>query len=164
MTVSVNATDITGQTALQGAVTVGYRDIVQLLIKHGANVNQCQSSVENRLGESDNVDAVSGVYLAANRRSPLEIACSQGDLEMAKLLLSSGAEDIDHKSLNSAIMADNTEVITLLLQQGIVYGQRAKKIHFFGLIVIDMSTGKGGGGGGLLRNPSDGDDRRIFWV
>ena len=130
LTVSVNATDIMGQTALQGAVTVGYRDVVQLLIKHGADVNQCQSSTENRLGESDNVDAVSGVYLAANRRSPLETACSQGDLEMAKLLLSSGAEDIDHKSLNSAIMADNTEVITLLLQQGIVHDSLLKKnIH-----------------------------------
>jgi len=33
-------------------------------------------------------------------------------------LLSNGAEDIDHKCLNSAILADNTEMIMILLQRG----------------------------------------------
>lgn len=119
LTVSVNATDIMGQTALQGAVTVGYRDVVKLLLKHGADVNLCQSNAESFQGESDSATAAASVANSLTGRcSPLEIACSQEDLEMVEILLSNGAEDVDHKILNSAIMADSTEVTTILLQQG----------------------------------------------
>ena len=54
----------------------------------------------------------------ASACSPLETSCVQGDIEMMKLLLSNGAEDVEHKCLNSAIIAENTEVIKVLLQQG----------------------------------------------
>lgn len=118
---SVNATDIMGQTALQGAVTVGYRDVVKLLLKHGADVNLCQSNAESFQGESDRATAAASVANSLTGRcSPLQIACSQEDLEMVEILLSNGAEDVDHKILNSAIMADSTEVTTILLQQGML--------------------------------------------
>ena len=115
MTISANARNIMGQTALHNAVTVGYRDVVSLLIKHGADVN-LSAGPESHHGEKETVESQD--TLGANTSSPLEIACHQGDLEMLKLLLSNGAEDIDHKCLNSAILADNTEVIMILLQQG----------------------------------------------
>jgi len=104
-----------GQTALHNAVTVGYRDVVSLLIKHGADVN-LSAGAESHHGEKDMAESQDN--LAAGASSPLEIACHQGDLEMLKLLLSNGAEDIDHRCLNSAIRADNTEVIMILLQRG----------------------------------------------
>ena len=104
-----------GQTALHNAVTVGYRDVVSLLIRHGADVN-LSASTESHQGE--NGAAESEDNLGASPSSPLEIACHQGNLEMLKLLLSNGAEDIDHKCLNSAILADNIEVIMILLQRG----------------------------------------------
>lgn len=104
-----------GHTALHNAVMVGYRDVVSLLIKHGADVNLC-AGVENTLGENDTV--VSHVNHGSDKLTPLEIACQQGDLEMLKLLLNNGAEDVDHKCLNSAILADNIEVIMILLQRG----------------------------------------------
>ena len=97
-----------GHTALHNAVMVGYRDFVSLLIKHGADVNLCAGMDCSHHGENDTT-----VPLA-----PLEIACQQRDLEMLKLLLSSGAEDANHKCLNSAILADNIEVIMILLQPG----------------------------------------------
>ena len=109
----MNATSMMGQTALHDAVTVGYREVVSLLIKHGADVN-----LAFKVDTHDHNDMIpSGVNLSSSS-SPLEIACCQGDLEMLKLLLSNGAQDIDHKCLNSAIMADNFNVITILLQQG----------------------------------------------
>ena len=115
MTISANARNLMGQTALHNAVTVGYRDVVSLLIKHGADVN-LSAGPESHHGEKDTVESQDN--LGANTWSPLEIACHQGDLEMLKLLLSNGAEDIDHKCLNSAILADNTDVIMILLQRG----------------------------------------------
>ena len=105
-----------GQTALHNAVTVGYRDVVSILIKHGADVN-LPAGAESHHGEKDMAQSQDNL-VAAGASSPLEIACHQGDLEMLKLLLSNGAEDIDHKCLNSAILADNIEVIMILLQRG----------------------------------------------
>ena len=90
---------------------VGYRDVVSLLIKHGADVN-LSAGTESHHGENPQEN------LGAGASSPLDIACHQGDLEMMRLLLSNGAEDIDHKCLSSAILADNTEVIMILLQRG----------------------------------------------
>lgn len=113
--ISANAKNIMGQTALHNAVTVGYRDVVSLLIKHGADVN-LSAGPESHHGGKDTVESPDN--LGASTSSPLEIACHQGDLEMLKLLLSHGAEDIDHKCLNSAILADNAEVIMILLQRG----------------------------------------------
>lgn len=104
---SLNATTITGQTALHDAVILGHREVVGLLIKHGADVN-IASNAEQPKDHS---------YIAS-ACSPLETSCLQGDLEMIKLLLSNGAQDVDYKCLNSAIMAERTEVITVLLQQG----------------------------------------------
>ena len=86
---------------------LGHREVVALLIKHGADVN-IASNAEQPKDHS---------YIAS-ACSPLETSCLQGDLEMIKLLLSNGAEDVEHKCLNSAIIAENTEVITVLLQQG----------------------------------------------
>lgn len=117
LTISVNAKNIMGQTALHNAVTVGYRDVVSLLIRHGADVN-LSASAESHQGENDTAESQDN--LGGSTSSPLEIACHQGDLEMLKLLLSNGAEDIDHKCLNSAILADNIEVIMILLQRGTV--------------------------------------------
>ena len=114
LSTSVNATNILGQTALHDAVTIGYREVVHLLIKHGADVNLV-SKAEMHPDHSDGVP--SKVPMGAVS-SPLETACLQGDLEMLKLLLSNGAQDVEHKCLNSAIMADNIDVITILLQQG----------------------------------------------
>ena len=104
-----------GQTALHNAVTVGYRDVVSLLIKHGADVN-LSTGMESHHGENNTTESQEN--LGAGTSSPLQIACHQGDLEMLKLLLSNGAEDIDHKCLKNAILADNTEMIMILLQRG----------------------------------------------
>ena len=120
LTISVNARSIMGQTALHDAVTVGYREVVSLLVKHGADVNLCAGAESCQGGTNT---AASGANLGSNTSSPLEIACQCSvDLEMLKLLLSSGAEDTDHKCLNSAILADNFDVIMILLQRGNVQG------------------------------------------
>lgn len=104
---SLNATAITGQTALHDAVIVGYREVVGLLIKYGADVNIASNTERPR--DHDDI---------ASACSPLVTSCQQGDIEMMKLLLSNGAEDVEHSCLNSAIIAENTEVIKVLLQQG----------------------------------------------
>ena len=114
LTMNANAKSLMGQTALHDAVTVGYREVVSLLIKHGADVNLA-SKVET---PQDQTDVVPSGTTLGSTSSPLQIACCQGDLEMLKLLLNNGAVDVDHKCLNSAIMADNVDVMTILLQQG----------------------------------------------
>ena len=114
LSASVNVTNVLGQTALHDAVTIGYREVVHLLIKHGADVNLA-SQVEMH---QDHNDGIPSNVAQGSVSSPLKIACLQGDLEMMKLLLSKGAQDVEHKCLNSAIMADNIDVITILLQQG----------------------------------------------
>ena len=114
LTPSLNAKTVTGHTALHDAVTVGYREVVSLLLKHGADVNLA-SNAEQRKDQGDLVPPVDNLESAP---SPLETACVQGDLEMIKLLLSNEAEDVEHKCLNSAIIAENIGVITSLLQQG----------------------------------------------
>lgn len=99
-----------GQTALLDAVTIGHRDVVSLLIEHGADVSLV-SKVEVQHDQTDMDPPGSSL-------SPIEIACSSGNLDIIELLLNSGAEDVDHRCLSSAILADNIDVIRILLQQG----------------------------------------------
>ncbi|XP_068698664.1 leucine-rich repeat serine/threonine-protein kinase 1-like [Montipora capricornis] len=118
----LNAKTVTGHTALHDAVTVGYREVVSVLIKHGADVN-LTSNAEQHKDQGDLVPPVDNLESAL---SPLETACAQGDLEMIKLLLSNEAEDVEHKCLNSAIIAENIDVVTSLLQQGAQVDQEHK--------------------------------------
>ena len=116
LTVSVNARNIMGQTALHDAVTVGYRDAVSLLLKHGADLKlRTEGECHRDQKDTTPVDRTESFGACL---SCLEIAFRNGDLDMAKLLLENGAEDQNYKCLRSAVATDNNEAILLLLQQG----------------------------------------------
>ncbi len=76
--IDVNAKNEKGWTALHLAAHQGHKDIVELLIKSGANVNQKIQSCWDPQKYS--------------RWTPLDMAIEKRHTEIAKLLLSAGAD------------------------------------------------------------------------
>ena len=104
-----------GATALILASANGYREIVQLLLDKGANVNAKMSGIDDGVtalmeaskgkdvkivqalldkGANVNAEATMGatMILSGSRVTALTIACLNGDREIIQLLLSKGAE------------------------------------------------------------------------
>jgi len=98
--VSLEVRDMDNNTPLQAAIQEGQTEIVEFLLKHGADANQ-------------EVDA--------SRSVPLLLA---RDAEMARILLEYGA-DINRRSgcqletaLHRAVIQDNWELVELLISRG----------------------------------------------
>ncbi|XP_023215585.1 protein TANC2-like [Centruroides sculpturatus] len=127
-----------GHTPLTAACTVGHRDIVELLIKHGTPIN-----VKNKNGVSVMACAVSEGhldivqyllnYIRPNEldkqvdeksRTPLMIAASKGKIDIMDVLVSKGGALITTKDENGfsalswASMNGQIQAITWLLERG----------------------------------------------
>ena len=98
----VNAKDVVGMTPLHRATYQGYKEIAELLIAKGADVN-----------------AKGGV----NGGTPLHWAAEEGHKETAELLIAKGAdvnakEEDGYTPLDAAIINDETETADLLRKHG----------------------------------------------
>lgn len=99
----VNVTDFTGTPMLFMATMAGHADIVEILLKHGAQANMIHAKL---LG-----------------RTPLLMAASTADLPVVKLLLEHGA-DADYRdqtrysALDVAFARENLALCDLLLEHG----------------------------------------------
>lgn len=100
-----------GASAIITACSSKYYDIdyVQLLVKHGANVNDVETGKRKR-GNS-------------TRRTPLMAAAQTGRLDLVKFLISRGADinyynEYGQSSLSKSVMVNKYEVAYYLLQNG----------------------------------------------
>ena len=106
--VDVNATNVGGDTPLNSAAGNGHKEIVELLISKGADVN-----AKN----------------AVNK--PLHMAAERGHKEIVELLIAEGAdvnakENFGPTALDWAIRRTHTETATLLRKHGAKTGEELK--------------------------------------
>ena len=134
--VNVNNKDVTDWSALGYASRYGPGDMVRLLIRFGANVNQGQSEYENTplmlaVRDPENIDSVRQL-IAANAdvdkestsgNNPLTFAVFGGNIEAVEELLKAGA-DINHQTevgqsaLFSAAQQGERDIAFLLIKKG----------------------------------------------
>ena len=81
------------------AVVLNKPEIAELLLHHGADVNQVFDSTESS-------------------RTPLQYACKHELMDMIKVLLKSGALDVDNIARKEALLDDKEEILQLLLNHG----------------------------------------------
>ncbi|XP_067948153.1 leucine-rich repeat serine/threonine-protein kinase 1-like [Watersipora subatra] len=90
-------------TPLHHAARNGYLEIAQLLIQHGADINQV---CEYQEGGSVN----------SRKYTPFLFAVKQRDKEMISLLLKSGVRDDNSEVLRSCFNSSNQELVTFILK------------------------------------------------
>ncbi|XP_022093376.1 transient receptor potential cation channel subfamily A member 1-like [Acanthaster planci] len=103
--------DKEGNTALHSAVNSGDFAAVKLCLKYGARI-----------------DVQQVIKCKGERATPLHLACTQGSLDIVKLMLSTGQTDKDtalnvpdcqlQLPLHRAAMFDHAEIVDYLLQEG----------------------------------------------
>ena len=129
-----NVEDPMRKTALTRAVIGSHKDVVELLLSAGADVNISSENGNSLLGnavQNNNIDLVN-LFLSAgadvnikdgNGRTPLFVAVQNGNINIVKLLLDAGA-DVNAKdrigmtALILAIRDGNKEVVELLVNKG----------------------------------------------
>ncbi|XP_005101737.1 ankyrin repeat domain-containing protein 17 [Aplysia californica] len=95
----INATDVSGNSALHKAARSGATGAIRALISAGASLDGRNSL----------------------RQTPLYIACSQGQVETARVLIDAGADVIAHtisgsSPLQAAVHVENLEIVKTLLK------------------------------------------------
>lgn len=95
-------------TSLIFASSIGYLNVVNLLLQHGARVD---STVKNECVDSGNITA-------------LAVACMVGDLSLAKVLIENGADIHDQvlaatPPLHAAAAFGHLELVCFLLNEGV---------------------------------------------
>ncbi|KAJ3642022.1 hypothetical protein Zmor_028486 [Zophobas morio] len=137
--IDVNVQNGNGKTALQLACKSGVYENAEVLLNSGASINMVDKDKMNALNYAsqswkDNRDVIKlmiekGIDVNVqdgNGKTALQLACLNGDYEIAKKLLSSGASIniVDKDKMNALHYAseswkDNRDVIKLLIEKGI---------------------------------------------
>ncbi|TDI24476.1 MAG: hypothetical protein E2P06_07045 [Acidobacteria bacterium] len=100
----VNATGARGQTALMWAVAQQHADVARTLIAHGANVH-ARSDVWHQLeNTAGNTNASGDFEMAHGGSTPLLFAARQGDIEIARVLLTAGADVNDTAAAGTSVL------------------------------------------------------------
>uniref|UniRef100_A0A8C9SJJ8 Ankyrin repeat and KH domain containing 1 n=1 Tax=Scleropages formosus TaxID=113540 RepID=A0A8C9SJJ8_SCLFO len=124
-----------GNTALTYACAGGFVDVVKVLLKEGANIEDHNENGHTPLMEAASAGHVevarvlleygAGINTHSNefKESALTLACYKGHLEMVRFLLEAGADqehktDEMHTALMEACMDGHVEVARLLLDSG----------------------------------------------
>ncbi|MBW1976190.1 MAG: ankyrin repeat domain-containing protein, partial [Deltaproteobacteria bacterium] len=130
---SVGTADATGQTLLHYATAGNWKDIAELLIANGANVNAVAGKwktplgVAARTGSTDVAECLiangADVNAGEGYWTPLQEAAYYGKKEMVELLLAKGADfnNVGEGSwtpLHGALYAGNFDIVKLLLAKG----------------------------------------------
>ena len=143
-----------GDTALLLATASGHRDIVELLLEHGANVDVQDNygttalmAAANR-GNRDMVElllehgANPNKQMIATEYTPsdtaLIYAAARGQLDIVKLLLQHGADidkpnDRGNTALAIAMIHKHPDVVKYLLGRGADYTRNKSAIHIYNL-------------------------------
>ncbi|XP_043232564.1 transient receptor potential channel pyrexia-like [Amphibalanus amphitrite] len=131
----VNAKDAVGRTALMLAVEADSPEVIDLLLKHGAEPNEgnafgtsalYQAVCARRLRCAERLllgGALVNAHSLRQRHAPLHAACADGDARLVALLLSFGADpdvlDYRHRTpLHAAAAGGFCDCLSLLLQSG----------------------------------------------
>ena len=102
---------------------------LKILIAHGADVNEAQKGPR--------------VHGNQIRKTPLEVACSAGNLDYVKILIDAGANvnyvnEYGMTSLYAAIISENPDVVMYLLQKGADFKRpMAKAVDGRNISVLD---------------------------
>ena len=138
----VNAKDNIGRTPLHGAVVDGHKDVVELLIAKGADIElRCTTCGGTALGHAASgghkeiIELLIEKGADVNAKSkgettPLHFATSRGHKEVAELLIAKGADvnakmDNGSTPLNWAMNLNQKETADLLRKHG---GQTGKEL------------------------------------
>ncbi len=121
-----------GITGLQAAANGGHEKIVELFLKRGAKPN---ITYEPAITESG-LD-LGELILPCFRSSALNYACERGHIQVAKLLLSQGADPswfngVGHTPLNNAVAKGHIEVVGLLLEHSAPVNFISRINHSYG--------------------------------
>uniref|UniRef100_A0A672IQK3 Ankyrin repeat and KH domain-containing protein 1-like n=1 Tax=Salarias fasciatus TaxID=181472 RepID=A0A672IQK3_SALFA len=126
---------LSGNTALTYACAGGFVDVVKVLLKEGANIEDHNENGHTPLMEAASAGHVevarvlleygAGINTHSNefKESALTLACYKGHLDMVRFLLEAGADqehktDEMHTALMEACMDGHVEVARLLLDSG----------------------------------------------
>jgi len=129
--VEVDEEDENGETALTIACRNGHKELVELLIKEGADINANgqplhaaaweghKDIVELLLDSGADVDAIKG----KNRWTPLHSACNRGNVEVAEVLIVNGADvnalsGYDSTPMYEAFWNKHWDTVKLLINNG----------------------------------------------
>ncbi|KAK3754845.1 hypothetical protein QZH41_011322 [Actinostola sp. cb2023] len=118
----INAQSIMGRTALHDSITVGHKEVVKLLLKGGANVNLAYNPDQVIYNDELNNELSRVVrqlaeVVADKDKTPLGIACSQGNLEIVEILINAGAVDVNSACVEKAAKAHHHALVHLLLSR-----------------------------------------------
>ncbi|MFC0179089.1 ankyrin repeat domain-containing protein [Thorsellia kenyensis] len=130
-----------GQTALGWAAFIGYKDIVELLVKHGASLKATDNADVKHVFKSaimgGNIEIIEYIYslskdfvdineLEDDGETMLIVASYAGRLDSVKFLLANGAnvniisEQKQHNALTYACTQGHEDVVNLLLRYGAI--------------------------------------------
>lgn len=134
----VNFSNSFGKTPLFYAIEFGRKDIINLLLENGANVNQKYINNNEKLALSANIDSNTPYYITFcgldhTSKNVLMHAAAYGDVEILKLLLAKGAklnevDDLGFNALDFALAAGKKENAAYLQSLGL----KANENLFYG--------------------------------
>ena len=127
---SVDYTNAFGKTPLFYAIGYGDRELVQILLAHGADVNHAYFSARHINPENESCALTA--TLKHTKRTPLMHAAQNSDLAMIRLLIDKGArtQDLDEvgfSALDYAVMGEKAKNQAYLAGLGIPLAKPAKE-------------------------------------
>ncbi len=112
-----------GQNALMWAVSQQHADVVRVLLEHGANLHARSHARRQLVNTAGNAKPEGNAWVEQGGFTPLLFAARNGNAELARTLLSAGADANDvatsgASALTVAAHSGHTEVSMVLLQAG----------------------------------------------
>lgn len=145
--IDLNKKAVYGETALMRAAHYGHKDIVELLIKKGADLKIKDSTgrtafIMAAVGGHENIVKLfiqKGEEVKVNQEKLIAMAVAMGHVDMVKFLINEGADlnitdNFGKRALMRAVKMDHKDMVEFLIEKGAKFDQEE---------LIDIATKKG---------------------